>query len=77
MAAGKNKNGRDAINRVLDPIEDNNEQPTEIYLAQKTIQHSGKVFNAGDVVEVASEDLQRLIKLGAVKLQDDGFPRLN
>ena len=50
MAAGKNKNGRDAINRVLDPIEDNNEQPTEIYLAQKTIQHSGKVFNAGDVV---------------------------
>jgi len=77
MAAGKNKNGRDAINRVLDPIEDNNEQPTEIYLAQKTIQHSGKVFKAGDVVEVGSEDLQRLIKLGAVKLQDDGFPRLN
>ncbi len=77
MAAGKNKNGRDAINRVLDPVEDNNEQPNEIYLAQKTIQHSGKVFKSGDVVEVGSEDLQRLIKLGAVKLQDDGFPRLN
>lgn len=75
MAAGKKS--KDLINQVLGNAEDNSEQPTDIYLAQKTIQHSGKVFKAGEVVEVGESDLQRLIKLGAVKLQDDGFPRLN
>lgn len=80
MASGKNKNGRDdsrIVSNIVSAIEDNSEQPTEIYLAQKTIQHSGKVFKAGEVVEIGESDLQRLIKLGAVKLQDDGFPRLN